>query len=136
MLQQHRTTPLTPASLQQALQQVGGKDLEWFFAQWVRRGDTLDYAVQAVNQVATGDGGFKATLTVQRLGQMTMPVTVALRLDNGETVIKLWDGASASDRLIYDVRRPVREVIIDPAETTPDINRDNNRQAVAPPSAG
>lgn len=131
LLTQYRTRPLTPEGLQQAFEQVSSKDMEWFFGQWVRRGDKLDYAVQSVQQSASG-GGVKATINLQRIGQITMPVSVALKMDNGETVLKLWDGAQASDRLIVDLKRPLREVIIDPSEATPDVNRANNRQTVQP----
>ncbi|MEZ0372860.1 MAG: hypothetical protein ACAI44_27460, partial [Candidatus Sericytochromatia bacterium] len=131
LLQQYRGKPLTPEAVQQALEQVSGKELEWFFSQWVRRGDNLDYAVQSVQQTIS-NGGVKATISLQRIGQITMPVSVALKLDNGETVLKLWDGTQALDRLVVELKRPLREVIIDPSESTPDVNRDNNRQTVQP----
>ncbi|PKL75563.1 MAG: hypothetical protein CVV27_14710 [Candidatus Melainabacteria bacterium HGW-Melainabacteria-1] len=131
LLQQYRGRPLTPEAMQQALEQVSGKELEWFFLQWVRRGDNLDYAVQSVQQTAHA-GGVKATIHLQRIGKITMPVSIALRLDNGETVLKLWDGTQASDRLVVELKRPLREVIIDPSEATPDVNRANNRTTVSP----
>lgn len=135
ILQQYRNRPLTPQALQQTLEQVSGKELTWFFSQWVNRGDNLDYAVQSVQQTPS-NGGFKATVSLQRLGQITMPVTVAFKMDNGETVLKLWDGTQALDRLVVELKHPLREVIIDPSEATPDVNRDNNRQTVAPPAGG
>lgn len=129
LLQQYRNRPLTPEALQAALQQVSGKELEWFFLQWVRRSDTLDYAVQGVQQTQT-DKGVKATITVQNLGKITMPMTIALKLENGETQLKLWDGAQASERLTYDLKSPLKEVMLDPSESTPDIDPDNNRFVV------
>jgi hypothetical protein len=131
ILQQYRNKSLTPENFQQTLEQVSDKELEWFFGQWVRRSEVLDYGIQTVQQTAV-NGGIKATIGLQRLGQITMPVTVALKLDNGETILKLWDGSQASDRLVIELKRPLREVIIDPSETTPDVNRNNNRQGVQP----
>jgi hypothetical protein len=104
---------------------VSGKELDWFFQQWVRDGAVLDYGIQslAVNKTAKG---FQATVGLQRLGEAIMPVTVALVLRNGETVFKLWDGAQTSDRLVIDVPADVKEVKLDPAKASPDIDRTNN----------
>lgn len=135
ILQQYRNRQVTPEILQHTLEQVSGKELTWFFSQWVNHGDSLDYAVQSVQQSPI-NGGFKATVALQRIGQLTMPVTVAFKLDNGETVLKLWDGTQALDRLTVELKRPLREVVIDPTEVTPDIHRENNRQLVPPPSGG
>ncbi|MBF2052426.1 MAG: hypothetical protein IGS03_03050 [Candidatus Sericytochromatia bacterium] len=138
LLQQFRGKQMQVADFQKVLQQVSGKDLDWFFRQWVQRSDTLDYAIQSAQQTQLESGGVRAVVVVQKLGQITMPVTLALRLNNGETQLKLWDGSQLSERLSFDLKHPLREVVIDPSQATPDIDRSNNRfelpgmQAVRP----
>jgi hypothetical protein len=121
----HLQRPITAAAVQKEMELVSGKELDWFFQQWVRDGAVLDYGIQslAVNKTAKG---FQATVGLQRLGEAIMPVTVALVLRNGETVFKLWDGAQTSDRLVIDVPADVKEVKLDPAKASPDIDRTNN----------
>jgi len=126
ILQQYRGRELGSDDLQKSLQQISKKDLDWFFRQWVQRSDTLDYAIQSAQQTQSEGGGVKVTVVVQKLGQITMPVTLALRLNNGETLLKLWDGSQVSERLSYDLKHPLTEVVLDPSQVTPDIDRSNN----------
>lgn len=125
LLQQFRNRPLRAEDLQTALQQTSNKDLEWFFSQWVKRSDILDYAVQAVQQTQNGTQ-IKATITLQNMGQITMPMTFALKLENGETLFKLWDGAQASQRIEVELSSSIKEVLLDPSNSTPDIDPSNN----------
>lgn len=135
LLQQYRGKALTAEALQKTLETISGKDLDWFFMQWVKRGDTLDYAVVSATQ-SRQSNGVKATIEVQKLGQVNMPVTLALRLNNGETLFKLWDGSQSSARLTYDLKLPLTEVTLDPSGATPDMDRDNNhfKLPALPPS--
>lgn len=125
LLQEYRNQTLTTEQLKTVFQQVSGKDLDWFFGQWVHRGDTLDYAVSSASQTRQVVG-VQVNIEVQKLGQITMPVSVALRLENGETIFKLWDGIRPNERLTYDLKYPLKEIILDPSGATPDMDRANN----------
>jgi len=49
-----------------------------------------------------------------------------IKLENGETLFKLWDGAQSSQRLSFDLNSPLQEVLLDPSGSTPDIDPTNN----------
>lgn len=117
---------LTVQDFQSELEKSAAKDLQWFFRQWVQESFVVDYGVQSL-QVAEREGKYTVTVTVQRLGEAVMPVSVALVLKSGEVVFHLWDGAARSERLSFEVNAAVKEVRLDPSGVTPDVDRSNNR---------
>ena len=127
LLQQHQSQPVTAQAFQESLQSVSGKDLDWFFGQWVKRGDILDYAIQSVRQARQKDSEqIKAVITLQNMGDIEMPMTLALRLKNGSTLFKLWNGSQDGLRLTYELPNALTSVTLDPSNATPDIDRSNN----------
>lgn len=127
LLQQFQSQPLTMAAFQESLQSVSGKDLEWFFGQWVKRGDILDYAIQSVRQARQKESELiKAVITLQNMGDIEMPMTLALRMSNGNTLFKLWSAEKDGKRLTYELPSPLVSVTLDPSNTMPDIDRSNN----------
>lgn len=127
LLQQHQSQPVTAQAFQESLQSVSGKDLDWFFGQWVKRGDILDYAIQSVRQARQKDSEqIKAVITLQNMGDIEMPMTLALRLKNGSTLFKLWNGSQDGLRLTYELPDALTSVTLDPSNATPDIDRSNN----------
>ena len=118
---------MTAQAFQESLQSVSGKDLDWFFGQWVKRGDILDYAIQSVRQARQKDSEqIKAVITLQNMGDIEMPMTLALRLKNGSTLFKLWNGSQDGLRLTYELPDALTSVTLDPSNATPDIDRSNN----------
>jgi len=117
---------LTVADFQVELEKIAGKDLQWFFLQWVQESHVIDYGIQSL-QVSEHEGKYKVTVTVQRLGEAIMPVSIALVLKSGEVVFHLWDGVNRSERLSFEVGAEVKEVRLDPSSVTPDVDRSNNR---------
>lgn len=117
---------VTTAAFQKAVQESAGKELDWFFRQWVRESWSLDYAVQSVNVTPKESGGYRAVVTVQRIGQALMPISIAVVLQNGEQVFRLWNGEKQSEQITIDVSSNIQEVRIDPAGILPDIERSNN----------
>lgn len=131
LLQQYQAEPITHQAFQETLQSVSGKDLDWFFGQWVKRGDILDYGIQGVRQARQKETeAIKAVVTLQKLGDIDMPMTLALRMNNGNTLLKLWDSTRDGQRLTYDLPAPLISVDLDPSNTTPDIDRSNNTYKV------
>lgn len=117
---------LTVDDFQRELEKIAGKDLQWFFRQWIQENFVVDYGVQSL-QVTEHGSKYTATVTIQRLGEAIVPVSIALVLKNGEVVFHLWDGAARSERLSFEVNAPVKEVRVDPSGVTPDVDRSNNR---------
>jgi hypothetical protein len=105
---------------------VSGRDLDWFWRSWYYTNWTLDQAVGSIQKTANG-----TQITIKDLGNIPMPAAVAITLDNGKTItkhisIKTWLHGAAKTTLIVHGHADVSKVIIDPKHLFPDANPSNN----------
>jgi len=115
---------VTRDDFRQVMEDVSGRDLGWFFRQWLDTTDWLDYRV--VDAVVSGGGGdWTVTVTVARDGQAWMPVVV--RAGNGRTTVESRDRTVTVT--LQSTTRP-EAVIIDPDGSILDVDRSNNRMAL------
>jgi len=106
-------------------EEAAGTDLDWFWQGWMYETGVLD---QALSSVVPSEGG--VTITVQNLGRSVMPVEIRLSTDGGssQTVTwpaSVWAGTRSVTRTIA-FEGTVAEVVIDPDQWYPDIDRENN----------
>ncbi|MGH7481289.1 MAG: M1 family metallopeptidase [Longimicrobiales bacterium] len=125
----HRFQHVTEADLRAALEAVSGRELDWFFRQWLHTTDRLDYGIGDVATQRTG-AGWETTVEVIRLGEAWMPVTLrvgteSLRLTGRERVQHV------------TVRTPTRPeaVTLDPASLILDFDPSNDRRELVAPDA-
>ena len=116
-----------PADFFRTMGNVSGRDLDWFWREWVFTTARLD---QAVDSVSPGAGDTTLIFLSNR-GQMVLPVTLELRYADGsrdthDLPIEMWN---LGDRFVYRVATPKRVVgvTIDPAGIYPDLVPRNNR---------
>ena len=110
--------------LRDALEDAAGTDLVWFFDQWFHSTATLDYAVGEVEVTSTADG-WRTAVTVERLGDAWMPLTIAIGDDEVRT--------AGADRIqVIEVESDQRpEVVeIDPHFAVLESDRTNNRKVI------
>jgi hypothetical protein len=107
-----------------AMEEASGKDLRWFFQQWIHTTATLDYSVGEVSTRQAGDG-WETRVQVKRAGDAWMPVTLLVG-DQRQRV----EGRDATQ--ILTVRTPTRpaEVVLDPDNVLIDVDPANNRKDV------
>jgi len=128
-----------------------GENLSWFFDQTVYGTAICDYAVSGIRFGGTGgtygvfdDGDDKVyksidngnrtiEVRVDRLGDMIIPVEIKFIFNNGEEIIKTWDGKEKVKYFEFDNGQPVRSVHIDPEQKIyMDIDLNNNSITVEP----
>jgi hypothetical protein len=102
-----------------------GRDLDWFWREWVFTTARLDQAVDSVR--AGPDTTF---LYLSNRGQMVLPVALELRYDGGTSEtrtlpVEMWHLGNRFTYRLPGTRR-LTAVTIDPRAVYPDINRDNN----------
>jgi len=114
-----------PADFFRTMENVTGRDLDWFWRNWVFTTARLDQAVDEVK--SNGDSTF---VHLSNRGQMVLPVTLELRYADGTTETKqlpveMWNLGS---RFVYRIAgaKRVAGVVIDPRHVYPDIDRGNN----------
>lgn len=120
-----------PADFFATIEDVAGRDLDWFWNQWFFQTWTFDVGIDDVAQHRTDDG-WTATVELENEGRAKMPFTLRLTLDDGsvrdvrvpETV---WATGSGHEETIARLPARVRVADIDPELALVDVDRLDNR---------
>ncbi|MDD4909150.1 MAG: M1 family aminopeptidase [Candidatus Omnitrophica bacterium] len=92
-----------------------GRDLGWFFDQWLKTDKQCDYAVSLVSG---------KSVLLERKGRIQMPVEVKAGLSGGREETLTWDGEDPVQ--ILDFSEDVESARLDPGGSMLDIDRTNN----------
>jgi hypothetical protein len=123
----------------QVANEVSGQDLNWFFDQILYGSNVLDYSISRLRSYEKEDNNkekekiYINKVWVRRLGEVTFPVEVEIRFDNGEKVREQWDGKERW--IMYEYEKPAELVsaTVDPDNKIPlDVNLCNNSRSVEP----
>jgi peptidase M1-like protein len=118
---QYRLKHVTGADFQRVAEEVGRRDLDWFFGQWIERTDGLDYGVASAVTRPAGGGRWRTRVVVQRTGAAWMPVEVKV----GEVRRRLESRARRQSVEVVTREKPA-EVVLDPRWVLIDPDRSNN----------
>lgn len=106
---------------------VSGRDLGGFFAQWLHGTVLYDYAVGRVRaDRADGADGWVTRVEVVRRGEGVFPVEVEVRSRTDTTRVRA-SGAAEREWVTVRTRGRPEEVVIDPRARAHDWNLTNNR---------
>lgn len=116
---------VTGAAFQAVAEEVTGRDLDWFFDQWLRGTATLDWAITDASATPAG-GGWLTTVRLRRGGEAWMPVTLAV----GPERVRV---DSRDREVTVEVRTEERpkDVRVDPDRVLLDADRSNDRHPFA-----
>jgi hypothetical protein len=119
----------TPADFFRTMEDGLGEDLSWFWRSWFYTTERLDQAVDSV--VLSDSAGVVSRVYLRNVGEMPMPVELALMMDDGTTErvtlpVEVWFRGSRYTAVIPGPRK-VNAVVIDPDGWYPDVDRTNNR---------
>lgn len=139
---------------------VSGRDLGWFFDQFLKRAGSVDYAVSSVRsreeaeplgfyggellapkpgksgEEKEGEKIYRNEVVVQRKGEFVFPQEILVTFENGEEIREEWDGRDKWRRFVY--RRPVKlkSARLDPEnKILLDVNFFNNSKVMKPDPA-
>lgn len=125
-----------PADFFRAMNNVTGRDLDWFWRGWFYTTAALDQAVEGVRQNTEG-GKTDALILLRNLGGQVMPVELELTLADGSTrllkyPVEIW---YQGDRYVADVTlpAPIRMARVNPDGQFPDLVPSNNVWRAASP---
>ncbi len=116
-----------PADFFRTIENVSGRNLDWFWRAWVYTTARLDQAVDSV-----GTAGDTTFVFLSNRGQMVLPVTLELRYADGsserrELPIEMWNLGSRFTSRIRTGGKAIAGVVVDPQAIYPDVDRANNR---------
>jgi hypothetical protein len=125
-----RGTLVSSADVQHAAEAVSGRELGWFFQQWVTQTAQLDYAVGRVQVTpqtdASGRTVYLNQVEIRRLGDAVMPLTVRLLATDGRIHDTQISGTAAHETVTWRHDAPLSDVHLDPERHLPDVQRLNN----------
>jgi aminopeptidase N len=114
-----------PADFFRTLEDVSGRELDWFWRGWFFTTDALDQAVESVTQ---GQGNVK--VVIRNAGQQVAPVELQLTFNDGTTQllklpVEIWyKGDRYTATITTD--KTVVAATVNPDGQFPDINAGNN----------
>lgn len=141
----YKFTHPTPNDIKRSAEKISGAILDWYLVDWTQTTNTIDYAVQAVDE----ENG-KAKVTLERIGRMPMPIDLLVVYEDGtqetyyipntlmrwekenpypieRTVLKGWDWAFPTFSFeIPKAKADIKAIVIDPSGLMADVNLDNN----------
>lgn len=122
----------TPFDFFHAMENSSGETLDWFWRGWILNNWKLDQGVKTVDYIKsdTTNGASGATITIENLEKMAMPVTVEIKETNGKTgrvklPVEIWEHGSTW-KFNYNSTSLIQSVVIDPDNRLPDSNDANN----------
>jgi tetratricopeptide (TPR) repeat protein len=90
-----------------------GRNLDWFFDQWVRSNVYLCYSIE--NQDCRQEGNeYVTTVRVRRLGTMNMPIPVKAVFEDGTEEVQSTDRLLDVNVLTFKSKTKLKEAVLDP----------------------
>jgi hypothetical protein len=119
----------TPWDFFHAMENGSGETLDWFWRGWFLDDWKIDQAVTNVEYVKN-DPAQGATITLENLQKLPMPVTIEVKEENGTTnrvklPVEVWMHGPVW-KFHYASAGKITQVTVDPDERYPDADRNNN----------
>ena len=128
----NRYRHVNEGELRAVAEEVSGRELDWFFDQWLQRSATLDWAVRGIEVTGAdgGDGGWTSTVTLHRAGEAWMPVTLRLTGPEGRTKDVRVDTRDRTVTVEVDTAFEPAAAEVDPQQELLDADPSNDRREV------
>lgn len=117
IFEEYRFKNISTRDLIEICRKETGKDLTWFFDEWLKTAKKCDFAVE---------GASAHKVTLKNRGEIKMPVEVEVEFASGQKTKVVWDAGKNIDTINVEGKGNIKRVTIDPGEETLDIDRTNN----------
>jgi tetratricopeptide (TPR) repeat protein len=98
---------------QRFCERESGRDLGWFFDQWVRSNAYLCYKIEAQDSTKEADG-YLSTVKISKLGTMRMPVPVKAVFEDGTEAVRSTTPWLDVNVLTFKSQARLKEAVLDP----------------------
>jgi Peptidase family M1 domain len=120
----------TPWDFFRTMEDVSGEDLAWFWRAWILNNYALDIAVNGVEYEDRSKPEKGASISLENLDKMAMPVTIKVtevggKITNIQLPVEVWQRGSNYSFHVNTTAK-IKSVEVDPNNRLPDLNRDNN----------
>ncbi|MFZ5876417.1 MAG: BamA/TamA family outer membrane protein [Nitrospirota bacterium] len=107
-----------------------GRDLEWFYRQWLESNPKTDFAITSVRRERLDDG-HHTTVDLSKTGEGIEPVTIRLLPRRGPPLTTTWLAYDSSFQETFVTSSSITAVELDPEHKTSDPERFNDRTPAA-----
>ena len=114
-------------AMRASAERVSGRDLGWFFEQWVHRTGVMDYRLAKVRTRREGEQWITEA-TVKRTGDYAHPMNVGVRTSAGWSIGRMTQEPFREEVVTIRTSQEPIEVRLDPHHVTWDWNRRNDRR--------
>lgn len=119
----------TPDDFFNTMEDVSGRELDWFWRGWFEKTWTMDQSVDSVAYV-DGDPSKGSLISISNKDKLVMPVKMRITQENGNSEIidlpvMVWHRGNTWT-MKYNSTSRVTKVEIDPNREFPDVNVENN----------
>lgn len=115
-----------PRPFRTVAQEETGRELEWFYNQWLTKNPETDFSVASVHREHRADG-YHTTVALTKTGEGVEPVTVRLVQRHGPPLITTWLSYEPEFQETFVTPSAVTAIELDPDHRTTDPERFNNR---------
>ena len=120
--QRYRFTHPSGPDFLRTIEEVSGRDLDWYFKQAIYGTEVLDYEISSAESwpgkwyEENGDSSrdYHSEVMVHRKGEFVFPVEVEIKFDDGSHLREHWDGKDRWTRFSYDKKAKLVSAEIDP----------------------
>ncbi|MGH7541511.1 MAG: M1 family aminopeptidase [Gemmatimonadota bacterium] len=123
--ERHALRHVMEADLRNVVEDVSGRELDWFFDQWLHTTATLDYAIGEVTSEGAEDGRWRTRVEVLRNGEAWMPLIVQIGPER--VTLTSRDRGQVAEAVTGE--KPP-EVLLDPDALLLDADPSNDRRTV------
>jgi hypothetical protein len=109
-------------------ERVSGRDLGWFFDQWVHHTGVIDYRLRRVRTTRDSAGRWVSEATVKRVGKYAHPMNVGVLTDAGWTIGRMTREPYDEEVVRITTSQEPIDVRLDPHHVTFDWDRRNDRR--------
>ncbi|MEC4113312.1 M1 family metallopeptidase [Myroides pelagicus] len=143
----YKYTHPTPNDFKRTAERVSGAVLDWYMIDWTLTNNTIDYAIQFVEEVQKD----QTLVSLKRIGRSGMPLDILVTYDDGSmetyyipytsmhwnkpnpyvqyerTILDGWGWAQPEYKFIIPKSKSsIKSIMIDPSQFMADINQENN----------
>lgn len=132
----------SPRDFKRVMEKESGLELDWYFDHWVNTINAIDYGIASVEQT-----GKETQITLERKGNMPMPIDLVVTLSNGSTEtyyipLRVMRGEKKEGNMqvqndwpwthptysftIPHSKEDIKSLEIDPSKKMADVERSNN----------
>jgi tetratricopeptide (TPR) repeat protein len=98
---------------QRFCEEASGKNLKWFFEEWVRSNKILSVRVKSLD-ISEKNGNFVTQVTVESPGSLRMPVPVEAIFEDGSKATQSTDRLFREQTLTFWSTRRLKTIVLDP----------------------